>query len=200
MQGESRARSKNPPKSEPGPAPFLPALPGSFFERPAEDVALGLLGKALVRRRGRRLQAYIITETEAYVGPEDLACHAARGRTKRNEIMFGRAGTFYVYLIYGMHWMLNVVTGEVGYPAAVLLRGVERIEGPGRLTKALGVTTRFNGKQAVERTSLWFADLGQVPRPDEILRTARIGVDYAGPIWSAKEYRFLLKQRGEAGS
>lgn len=196
MQRESRARSKNPPKSEPGPALFLPALPGSFFERPAEDVALGLLGKALVRRRGRRLQAYIITETEAYVGPEDLACHAARGRTKRNEIMFGRAGTFYVYLIYGMHWMLNVVTSEVGYPAAVLLRGVERIEGPGRLTKALGVTSSFNGKQAVERTGLWFADARLTPRPDEILRTARIGVDYAGPIWSAKEYRFLLKQRG----
>jgi DNA-3-methyladenine glycosylase len=176
-----------------------PVLPPAFFARSAEEVALDLLGKTLVRRRGRRLEAFSITETEAYVGPEDLACHAARGRTKRTEVMFGPAGRFYVYLIYGMHWMLNVVTGDVDHPAAVLLRGAGAIEGPGRLTRALKVTGALNGKSACERTGLWIADPGDVPPAEAILRTARIGVDYAGPIWAAKEYRFVLKKQDAAG-
>jgi DNA-3-methyladenine glycosylase len=168
-------------------------LPPAFFARPAEEVALDLLGKTLIRRRGRRLEAFGITETEAYVGPEDLACHAARGRTQRTEVMFGPAGRFYVYLIYGMYWMLNVVTGDVGHPAAVLIRGAGAIAGPGRLTRALEITSAFNGKPASARTGLWIADVGESPPADTILRTARIGVDYAGPIWAAKEYRFVLK-------
>lgn len=170
-------------------------LPPAFFARPAEAVALELLGKTLIRRRGRRLEALPITETEAYVGPEDLACHAARGRTARTEVMFGPAGRFYVYLIYGMYWMLNVVTGDTGHPAAVLIRGAGAgaVAGPGRLTRALAITGALNGKPSVERTGLWIADMGTAPPAEAILRTARIGVDYAGPIWAAKEYRFVLK-------
>ena len=133
-------------------------LPPAFFALPAEEVALALLGKTLVRRRGKRLEAFGITETEAYIGPEDLACHAARGRTQRTEVMFGPAGRFYVYLVYGMHWMLNVVTGEVGHPAAVLIRGAGAIEGPGRLTKALAITGDLNGK--LRAASALLAEIG----------------------------------------
>jgi DNA-3-methyladenine glycosylase len=90
-------------------------------------------------RKGDHTLSRTITETEAYVGPDDLASHAAKGRTKRNEPMFGPPGIFYVYFVYGMHWMLNVVTGPVGYPAAVLIGGVKVIIGPGRLRKALRI-------------------------------------------------------------
>lgn len=177
-----------------------PALTPEFFNRPADKVARDLLGKALRRRQGRSLTTHIITETEAYIGPEDLASHAAGGRrTKRTEIMFGQAGTLYVYFVYGMHWMLNVVTGEVGHPAAVLIRGVQGWEGPARLTKALNITGALNGTLARRGSGLWFAECGSPPAGGAILRTARIGVDYAGPFWAAKKYRFLLKQGVYAG-
>jgi DNA-3-methyladenine glycosylase len=100
----------------------------------------------------------MVTETEASTGPDDLASHASRGRTERNEAMFGPPGTFYVYFVYGMHWMLNIVAGPVGYPAAVLIRGVEGIVGPGRLTKAIGITGRLNAKVASEETGVWFSE------------------------------------------
>ncbi len=93
-----------------------------------------------------------------------------------------------------MHWMLNVVTGEIGYPAAVLIRGVEGWEGPARLTKALNITGALNGAPACEASGLWFAECGSPPARGAVLRTARIGVDYAGPVWAAKKYRFVLKQ------
>ena len=134
----------------------------------------------------------MVTETEAYEGPHDLACHAARGRTARTEIMFGPPGTLYVYLIYGIHWMLNVVTGEAGYPAAVLIRGVEAASGPGRATSALRIGSALNGKVADEATGLWFEDVGRKSPPGRVVRTSRIGVDYAGPVWSAKHLRFVL--------
>jgi DNA-3-methyladenine glycosylase len=108
--------------------------------------------------------------------------------------MFGPPGTFYVYLVYGLHWMLNVVTGPIGYPAAVLIRSVETASGPGRLSKALGITGALNGLPANERTGLWFMRTKQ-PACVQIVRTPRIGVKYAGPIWSAKDLRFLLKPK-----
>jgi DNA-3-methyladenine glycosylase len=156
-------------------------------------VAPALLGKALARRRGNHLICHKITETEAYVGPHDLACHAARGRTNRTEVMFGPPGVFYIYLVYGMHWMLNVVTGPSGYPAAVLIRSVETIEGPGRLTAALGITGALNGLAATEQSGLWFLDRVEAT-PAQVVKTARIGVGYAGPLWAAKEYRFVLDE------
>jgi DNA-3-methyladenine glycosylase len=114
--------------------------------------------------------------------------------------MFGPAGTLYVYLVYGRHWMLNVVTGPVDYPAAVLIRSVEGIKGPGRLTKALRITGALNTRVAATRAGLWFAE---GPEVFQTARTERIGVGYAGPIWSAKPYRFLLvskKGRSSTGT
>jgi DNA-3-methyladenine glycosylase len=164
-----------------------------FFDRPADQVAHDLIGCRLNWTRGDNSHSRTITETEAYVGPHDLASHAARGRTKRTEVMFGEPGTLYLYLVYGMHWMLNVVTGPVDYPAAVLVRAVQGINGPARLTKAMGVTGSLNGKLADEDNSVWFSE-GTRPLRNEIIRSARIGVDYAGPIWSIKPLRFNLNR------
>ena len=159
--------------------PSSKSLGVRFFNRDAEDVARDLIGCRLIRRRDDTLLGSTIIETEAYVGAHDLACHAAKGHTARTKTMFGRPGTFYVYLVYGLHWMLNVVTGPIGYPAAVLIRSVETATGPGRLSKALGITGALNGLTANERTGLWFT------RPKQpclkIVRTPRIGVAYAGP-------------------
>jgi DNA-3-methyladenine glycosylase len=166
-------------------------LDSKFFDRAAEKVAHDLIGCRLNWKRGEQSDSRIITETEAYLGPHDLASHAARGRTRRNEAMFGPPGTFYVYFVYGMHWMLNVVTGPVGYPAAVLIRAVDGIVGPARLTKALAINGALNGHPATNATGLWFSEGPQPPRR-QIMRSARIGVDYAGPVWSLKPYRFTL--------
>jgi DNA-3-methyladenine glycosylase len=165
-------------------------LGGSFFERGAETVARDLIGCYLVRKRGQKLFKHRITETEAYTGPHDLACHAARGRTMRTEPMFGPAGTLYVYLVYGMHWMLNVVTEPINYPAAVLIRSVDTITGPGRLTKTLGITGALNNRAAAVRNGIWFVKDDHLD-PLQVVRTKRIGVEYAGPIWSPKPYRFI---------
>jgi DNA-3-methyladenine glycosylase len=164
-------------------------LGSTFFDRSAEEVAHDLIGCRLNWRGGDRSDSRIITETEAYIGPDDLASHAARGRTERNAPMFGPPGTFYVYFVYGMHWMLNVVTGPIGHPAAVLIRSVQGLSGPGRLTKALGITKKLNGQLASEETGVWF-NQGKLPR--QVIRSTRIGVEYAGPIWSQKPYRFSL--------
>jgi DNA-3-methyladenine glycosylase len=102
-------------------------LDSKFFDRSAEAVAHDMIGCRLCWRKGYQTLSRTITETEAYTGPDDLASHASRGRTKRNEAMFGPPGIFYVYFVYGMHWMLNVVTGPIGYPAAVLIRGVDLV-------------------------------------------------------------------------
>jgi DNA-3-methyladenine glycosylase len=164
----------------------------SFFDRSAEAVAHDLIGCRLNWRNGDKAESRIITETEAYIGPQDLASHAARGRTKRNEPMFGPPGTIYVYFVYGMHWMLNIVTGPIGFPAAVLIRSLEGITGPGRLTKAAGIDGSLNGRVAIEETGVWFSE-GPQSQQHKIMRSARIGVIYAGPVWSSKPYRFSLK-------
>lgn len=165
-------------------------LPPRFFGTPADDVARGLLGKVVVRRIGDSVQALIITETEAYLGPHDLACHSARGRTRRTETMFGPAGTLYIYLVYGLHLMLNVVTGPEGFPAAVLIRSAGHALGPGRLGRALRLTAELNGKPASAATGLWFEDPGA--RPRRITAAPRVGVAYAGPRWSRRRLRFIL--------
>ncbi len=178
-------------------------LKQQFFNRPAPVVALDLLGKYLVRKRkgskGEKGEiASMITETEAYDGWRDKASHASRGQTARNAPMFGTAGIFYVYLCYGMYWMLNVVTGKKGYPAAVLIRGVmgeKGIRGPGRLTRHLSIDKRFNGKPASLKTELWFEDRGVNVPPRMIQKTPRIGVAYAGEEWASKPFRFVLEDR-----
>ncbi len=164
-----------------------------FFNRDAEIVAKELLGKFLVRKAGRKEIASVITETEAYVGPHDLASHASKGETKRTKIMFSEPGHFYIYLIYGMYLLLNIVTREKGYPAAVLIRGLEAAEGPGKVGKFLKINKKMNGGSAEKKTGLWFEDRGIRIAKNQIKKTPRIGVDYAGPVWSKKKLRFLVK-------
>lgn len=173
-------------------------LPPSFFNRPTVEVARDLIGKTLVRRFPDGTQtALTVTETEAYDGPLDLACHAAKGRTPRTEVMYGPAGHFYVYFIYGIHWLLNVVTGPEDFPSAVLIRAVHCAErslflnGPARVTKALKIDKSFYGKAATSESGLWFEDRGE--KVGKIIATPRIGVDYAGKEWAGKEWRFVLK-------
>ena len=166
-----------------------------FFDRPTLRVARELLGKYLVRRSASRRRpreiARMITEVEAYVGPEDRASHASRGQTPRNAVMFGPPGVWYVYFIYGMHWMLNIVTERPGYPAAILIRGVEGISGPGRVTKFFRVGKGLNGKPASRIFGLWIEDRSVRIPPRAIRRSPRIGVEYAGP-WKSKLWRFCL--------
>ncbi len=166
----------------------------SFFNRNAVLVAQALLGTYLVRRtRNGKIIRTMITEIEAYEGFEDKASHAHRGKTPRNAVMFGEAGHWYVYLCYGMHYMLNIVCGKSGYPAAVLVRGVEEISGPGRLTKALSIRKSLNAKAATPESGLWIEDRGVSIPKRAIVKTPRIGVAYAGPRWANKKYRFLLR-------
>lgn len=168
-------------------------LPEAWFRRPALRVARELLGKYLVRRyRGREFAA-IITEVEAYTGPADLASHAARGRrTARTAVMFGPPGRWYVYFTYGMHWLVNIVTGRKGHPAAVLIRGVEGISGPARVAKTFHVAGSFTGIPAHKRSGLWIEDRGI--RISKIVRGPRVGVGYAGPVWAKKPYRFMVSR------
>ncbi len=162
-----------------------------FFNRPAERVARDLLGCRLaVRGPDGTTARHVVVETEAYLGAHDLACHGSKGMTARTAIMFGPAGVWYVYLCYGMHWMLNVVTGAEGVPAAVLIRGVVGQVGPGRLTRALGIGREFNGRRAARSAGLWF-EPGMPVSGRLIERTPRIGVAYAGD-WAAKPLRFVV--------
>ncbi|RME71659.1 MAG: DNA-3-methyladenine glycosylase [Verrucomicrobia bacterium] len=161
-------------------------------------IARRLLGCWLVVKVDGAWRAHRISEVEAYDGPEDRACHASRGRTRRTEVMFAPGGVWYVYLIYGMHEMLNLVTGPADYPAAVLIRGVDGISGPGRLTRALGIDRRFNGRPATRETGLFIEDDGFVVPEGEVRVTPRIGVDYAGPEWAGKPWRFVWEP-GDTG-
>jgi len=157
-----------------------------------------LLGCRLVLRGGDgATHALRITEVEAYDGPHDRASHASRGRTPRNAVMFGPAGVWYVYLCYGVHEMLNLVTGPVDYPAAVLIRGVEGCDGPGKLTRALGIDRRFNALPATRTTGLWIEEGDDGIDARSIVATPRIGVDYAGPEWAAKPWRFVDRPPGD---
>ncbi len=171
-------------------------LPRTFYARPVLEVARDLLGRTLCRVRSdaSTLRGRIV-EVEAYDGPHDLACHASRGRTKRTSPMFERGGIAYVYLVYGMHHCVNVVTGDAGYPAAVLIRATEppdeslRTSGPGRLTRAFDIDRSLDGASLSGR-ELWL-EAGD-PIPDAaVRRTPRIGVDYAGE-WARRPYRLLI--------
>lgn len=174
--------------------PRMPRIvrPAEVRHRDTVAIARWLLGKLLVTRtaQGDRL-ARRISETEAYDGPEDLACHASRGRTKRTAVMFEPGGRWYVYFVYGMHEMLNLVTGPRDFPAAVLIRGVVDIAGPARVTRAFGIDRRFNGMPAARSSGLWLEDDAFVPDESSITATPRVGVDYAGPEWAAKPWRFV---------
>ncbi|MCU0698661.1 MAG: DNA-3-methyladenine glycosylase [Myxococcaceae bacterium] len=169
----------------------LTPLPRAFSARDTIDVARALLGQLLVHEAGGVRRAGRIVETEAYLGPHDLACHSSKGRTARTEVMFGPPGHAYVFLVYGMHHCVNVVTGN---GAAVLVRALEPVEGlaqartdgPGRLTRAMGITRAHDGWPLDERP-LFLAAGTPVRR---IGRSARIGVEYAG-AWARRQLRFF---------
>ncbi|MGC8642696.1 MAG: DNA-3-methyladenine glycosylase [Isosphaeraceae bacterium] len=175
----------------------MQTLPAAFYDRDAESVARDLLGKFLVRRIGQSVRIGRIVETEAYMGPHDLAAHSSRGRTARTEVMFGPPGHAYVYLIYGMHHCLNVVTGPGELASAVLLRALEPVlsldtvaSGPGRLCRALEIDRRLNGHN-LAAGELIITEPSEPALPFEIMARPRVGVDYAGE-WAEKPLRFSI--------
>lgn len=152
-------------------------LDREFFRQDAEKLAPSLVGKLLVKRQpDGSIKKLRITETEAYLGVEDTACHAHKGKTPRSEILWRDGGTVYVYLCYGMHNLMNIVSGLEGDPQAVLIRCCEGAEGPGRLTKALGIDRSHNGADILNCPDLWLEDDGK--KVDIILDT-RVGIAYA---------------------
>lgn len=176
-----------------------------FFERDTLEVAKDLLGCFLVRKiparrgEGKQVIRARIVEVEAYAGEDDLACHASKGRTKRTEVMYGHAGHAYVYLIYGMYELLNIVTEKKDFPAAVLIRAVEiegipkeKTNGPGKLTRALQIGRQLNTEDLTTSQELWL-EKGKVTSLEKIQSTKRIGVDYAKHC-SEYLWRFLLKK------
>lgn len=168
-------------------------LPREFFARDAAVVARKLLGKKIVRviPDGGKITA-VITETEAYLGVKDKASHSFGGRrTKRNEIMYGKAGHTYVYFTYGMHWLLNIITSKVGVPQGVLIRAIDKAEGPARLTKYLKIDKDFYGEDIVKSQRLWIENTALSVKNANIQILPRIGIDYAEE-WKDKPLRFKL--------
>lgn len=189
---------------------LLRTFPRRFFEQPTLEVARALLGAHLVRSWGKGRLSGRIVEVEAYIGEEDSACHASRGRTRRNSVMFGPAGHAYVYFTYGMHWMLNVVTEVEGSPAAVLVRAIEPVEGleqmrtlrggrsdrlltsgPARLCAALRIDGAHNGADLLDPSAPLWLEPGLPPPRSAIRATARIGIDYARPADRIRPWRLL---------
>lgn len=195
----------------------VPVLQPSFFINSAIEVARQLLGKLLIRCYKNRMIGGLILETEAYQGEEDLGCHAKAGLTPRTKVMYGPAGFAYVYFTYGMHWMLNVVTGEIGSPAAVLIRaikptmGLELIselrplrrrngsqpvengwtDGPAKLCQALAIDGSMNGLNLCEtKSGLWLSDAGLTIPESEIKRSPRIGLNLVPEPWKSIPWRF----------
>jgi DNA-3-methyladenine glycosylase len=183
-------------------------LPRSFYERSAVPVARELLGARLVRHIDGQRLAGIITETEAYQGEEDLACHARAGLTPRTQVMYGPAGHAYVYFTYGVHWMLNVVTEPEGSPAAVLIRGMHPVEGldaiqrlrpagatdgPAKLTQALAITGALNGVDlCASGGELWIEPGNPIP-DDQVTIGPRVGINNVPEPWRSIPWRFLAR-------
>ncbi len=200
------------------PNTLLNLIPEEFYSRNAVEVARDLLGKFVVRRHQEELLAGQIIEAEAYQGEEDLGCHAKAGLTPRTRVMYGPPGRAYIYFTYGMHWMLNAVTGAEGVPGAVLIRGIEPVygldsirkhrpqpkrnipdhlnegwtDGPAKLCQAFGLDGSLNGINLCERNSdLWISDAGVGVPDDEIGRTARIGMNKVPEPWFSIPWRFV---------
>lgn len=170
--------------------------PERFQADTAVALAPWMLGKILVRTRADgSVSRHLICETEAYNGAEDRACHASKGRTVRTAVMFCPGGVWYVYLCYGVHEMLNLVVGPEGFPAAVLIRGLYDVSGPGRLTKRLAIGRELNGRVADAAAGLHLEESGVFVPKKWIQVAPRIGVDYAGPVWAKKLWRFTLDRR-----
>jgi DNA-3-methyladenine glycosylase len=186
-------------------------LTRNFYRRPVQTVARELLGKRLVRQFDNQIAAGIIIEAEAYDGEQDQACHARSGKTPRNAMMYGEAGRAYVYFTYGMHWMLNCVSSEDGYPAAVLLRAIHPVEGieiirenrnginfkhwcdgPAKLTHALGISGEHNGNDLCDHSSPFFIEEGLTITDNDIRTTPRIGIQNTPEPWLSKPWRYVV--------
>lgn len=164
-------------------------LTESFFQQDALTIAPQLLGKYLVRNFNDGLtKRYRITDIEVYRGEEDKANHASKGKTSRTEILYGAGGKIYVYLIYGMYWLLNIVTGEKDHPQGIMIRGIENIDGPGRVGRELKLDASFRG-QSIENDQLWIEDSSDSP---EYITAPRVGIDYAQD-WKDIPWRFIIK-------
>jgi DNA-3-methyladenine glycosylase len=193
----------------------MPRLSRDFFARPTVEVARDLLGQRLVRLlNGQRLSG-LITETEAYIGEEDQACHARFGRTPRSQVMYGPPGRAYVYFTYGMHWMLNFVTERNGFPAAVLIRAVQPetglplmrrrrggqpdrllANGPGKLAQALGIDGALNGADLCARDAALFVERGSTPSASAIQAALRVGLTHTPEPWKSIPWNFRLTLNG----
>ena len=196
----------------------MEVLSASFYARDTVEVARDLIGKTLVRQDGADRISGMIIETEAYRGEEDLACHCRAGRTPRTEIMYGPAGRAYVYLIYGMYWLLNVVTEAAGNPGAVLIRAIEPLNGveviaqrragqarrnwtngPGKLSLALDIQGNMNGVDICSSTGPLYITQGEDVSP-EIIRTGpRVGLETVPEPWRSKEWRFMVNYQSLKG-
>lgn len=174
-----------------------------FFNRPTLTVAKDLLGKYLVRQSANgKILAGKIIETEAYIGPKDKASHAFGGKqTARNKAEWLTGGHVYIYLVYGMHWQLNFSTAGAGKPECVLIRALDVAEaenknianGPGKLCRYLKLDKSFYSDDAVKSSRLWLEDRGEKIKRGNVKATARIGIDYAGPYWANKKWRFTVE-------
>jgi len=209
MQSVAKISASNDPTSMPSQAPHL--LPRDFYARPTRTVARDLLGCRLVRQlNGVRLSG-VIVEAEAYIGESDLACHAKAGKTQRTAVMYGLAGFAYVYFTYGMHWMLNVVTEEKDFPAAVLLRAIQPLEGieemqrlrggrdlrligkgPACLTQAMGIARAENGLDLCTRDSGLWIEQGETIANRKIAVSRRIGLGKTPEPWASKPWRYSV--------
>jgi len=174
--------------------PYLTKLKNPFFQHSAIDVSIGLLGSIMVRRLNGKLRRARIVETEAYLGPRDLASHSSKGRTGRTEVMFGPAGRAYVYFIYGMYWMFNIVCGTQGDAHAVLIRGAEALDGweadltgPGKFARAFHITSKDNGLDLTGEKIYFLADPAYQAR---MICRKRVGVEYA-KHWQHRLLRFI---------
>ena len=170
------------------------------YSKDSVSLAPWLLGKLLCRNAGGEIIKLRITETEAYYGEDDTACHAHKGKTKRTSVMYLEGGHSYVFLCYGVHWLFNVVTGKKDFPEAVLIRGVEGFNGPGKLTKALFIDKELNGENLVESNRIWIEEQKTsqqerlTPPCGEIFECLkRIGIKYASEEDQNKLWRFVLK-------
>lgn len=177
----------------PSAAPKPPDITGGtrldrdYYRGPAPLLAPDLLGKLLCRRTSDTILRFRITETECYYGESDTACHASKGKTERTKVLYGQGGIAYVYLCYGIHNLFNIVTGEAGFPQAVLIRALDGHIGPGRLTKALAIDRRLNGADLTRSADLWLED--DHCRPPIVL-SKRIGINYAAPADRDRLWRF----------
>jgi DNA-3-methyladenine glycosylase len=159
-----------------------------FYCRDVLTVAPCLLGKNLILLRAGLAESYQISEVEAYHGEEDQASHARFGKTARNGIMYGQGGFLYIYLIYGMYWMLNIVTGPAGSPQAILVRGLKNLSGPGVLTRGLGIDKSYHGEDLVTSPRIWIEDSNEKPL---VIQKPRVGINYAGEPWVSHAWRFI---------